>query len=76
MHPNLKTKFEIAYEPNSSTTTRITPTDVGELLATMTPEEFEICMNKFTNNINIFRNIESLSYHDILVQSVTQLKNP
>jgi len=44
----MQTKVIIAREPNSSITTRLTPKDVGKLLATMNTSQIEECFKSYT----------------------------
>lgn len=70
----VKTKVVVAYEPDSSSTTRLTPIDIGELLATMKPSQLRECMDKFTHDVRIFRGLNKSELNNELCRATLELR--
>jgi len=77
----MRTKFIPAYEPESSTTTRLTPEDTAKFLAKFTPEQISE-VNKHLNKELLFygsqhknKFLTAIGYNDNSDQSILEYFN-
>lgn len=50
----MKSKLRVAYESESSTTTRITPKEIGELMGKMSLEQLKNCIDAYVTYSDMY----------------------
>lgn len=68
----MKTKLLVAYEPESSTTIRLIPEDIGVLLSKMSKSSLDACLSRMIQEVNMYRPTDTKAE---IVNSLQQAKD-